>query len=220
MSSLLISSLKLAVALVVATPTYAAAREARLDGWGNYRLGMTVEQASRVRGVSLSNVTFSDYFGSRFALMESLAPVQSDGYSFNLSLYFTPPQRLRLSSIDLAHPGTQDSLAACEIDFENLLRPLEMRYGALSPPVPQPFNLFDVVGKVVEQKDLPGGSSRFDIRLSESGNGPPGYTLKAARTTGTVTVSLEAQYGTFGTAPNRSCDMYVRFANPAALTAP
>ena len=121
-----------AIALIPASTLVAAATDTALDGWGNYKLGMTTDQVRALPGVSLSSPKPGEFFGTRFVEMNSLGTVTFDGRRYKLSLFFTPQERVgldgrqvRLAWIDLIDERTSTSPVECENNFQIVLRNLE-----------------------------------------------------------------------------------------------
>jgi hypothetical protein len=200
-----------AIALIPASTLAVAAAEAALDGWGNYKLGMTTDQARALPGVSLSSPKLGEFFGTRFVEMKSLGTVAFDGRRYALSLFFTPQERvgrdgrqLRLAWIDLINERTSMSPAECEKTFQIVLRNLEKQYGALLPPSRDPFDPLNATPITEEFKDSPDAVSKYVLMTFEPSRG---YAIQAMKVVDAASVAIEAT----GT-PDLNCSLRIRYA--------
>jgi hypothetical protein len=131
------------------------------DGWGQFRFGMTPEQAHAVPGFSWQR----DINIPTMAMMFSLPMTSEYGPNTNVSLSFNGDKKLndiRLSA------GDTRSAANCEKSFLDTLGRLDRKYGAFAPGGEKDINWFVqdalIKGGLLERTsalNLSGSRSRY-----------------------------------------------------------
>jgi len=114
------------LAAILAIPVSAcvtASDETALDGWGNYKIGMTTDEVLAIPGVLLSQPELGEFLGTRFTVRRALETVSFDGRKYSLLLYFPllSQQMARLGWIELVDERGSVPLLQCEADFQNTL---------------------------------------------------------------------------------------------------
>jgi hypothetical protein len=110
----------------VDTPGASTAKHT-LDGWGQFKFGMTPDQAHAVPGVSWPRATNAN--APTVVTMDSLPMTSEYGPDTHVSLAFNPDQKLR--EIRLFFKDTQ-SAADCEKNFLKTLASFDAKVGAFA----------------------------------------------------------------------------------------
>jgi hypothetical protein len=142
-----------------------AVADSPLDGWGQFRFGMTLEQAHAVPGFSWRR----DINAPAMAMMFSLPMTSEYGPSTNVLLNFNGDKKLydiRLS------PTDSQSAANCEKSFLDTLSRLDRKYGVFVPGGEKDINWFaqDILirGGLLERTsslNLSGSRSKYWHRI-------------------------------------------------------
>jgi hypothetical protein len=141
----------------------AGAIETTLQGWGDYRFGMTPDQTRALPGASWSDLgSFPD--GS-IHYMTALASSRIEGHDFRVGVYFDKDKKLK--SINFIEVATARPSAECERGFQDLLRSFEARYGSFSPQL-KPADA--VRPSTIEWRSLPASTSQYYV-LTVGGHG-------------------------------------------------
>ena len=126
----------LAVTLCLSAAAGSATAQSKLDGWGQFRFGMTPDQARAAPGVSWppavktkANAANANANASTADAMESLPMTSEYGPDTHVSLNFNADQKLQ--EIRLNFTDTQ-SAADCENAFQKTLARLDAKYGAFA----------------------------------------------------------------------------------------
>lgn len=127
-----------AIVALSASPSHAA------DGWRGYRFGMGRDEARALPGISWEA---DEEVVPNFIVVNSAAPVQVDGKSYDVSLSFSPASHLH--QIAFAHRLPAAAAAICRVEFETQLAQLERTYGPFLPETPGRNE------KTLETKQLP-----------------------------------------------------------------
>lgn len=119
-----------AMVLVPAAPGAWAADDV-LEGWDQYKFGMTIEQVRAVPGVAWGETQHEEVklYDVKFTFLEAAAPAKIGTGTYNLRIDFKPD--VGLTRIGLEDKTPVKSIAACERKFTNALSELERRHGAL-----------------------------------------------------------------------------------------
>ena len=167
----------------------AAALETTLQGWENYRFGMTPDQTRALSGTSWSDL--KSLPDGSIQYMIGLTTVRIEGHDFHIGVYFDKDQKLK--SIGLAEVATARPSSQCEREFQDLLRSFEARYGIFSPQL-KPDDV--TRPNSIEWRPLPGGNSTYYVLTAGGhsvigGHGEIGYLAAAWREFGRAWVRLQ-----------------------------
>jgi len=154
------------VLLLVSMPSVSnAVADTAPDGWGQFRFGMTLEQAHAVPGFSWRR----DVNTPTMAMMFSLPMTTKYGPITDVALTFNADKKLygiRLS------PGDTHSAANCEKSFLDTLSRLDKKYGTFAPGGEKDINWFSqdnfIRGGLLERTsalNLPGSRSKYWHRV-------------------------------------------------------
>lgn len=155
--------------LVVATIPSASASDEVLEGWDNYKFGMTIEQVRDVPGIAWGEVqtpevTSGDTFSMKFTFLEATAPVTIGAHAYDLKIYFKPD--IGLTSINFEDKTAAKSTAACELRFTDALAAFERKHGAFAArqkagKTPTPFGALDLTWR-----KAPTGASTYEYTMA------------------------------------------------------
>jgi hypothetical protein len=151
--------------------TSAVAVETSLQGWGDYRFGMTPDQVRALPGSSWSRLETKPGLG--FFYMNGISTTSIEGRNFKALVTFDGGKKL-LKSVTFTEAEAIRPFSECERGFQDLLRKFETRYGSFSPDIKPKKEL----GATVEWRTLSGGTSKYLILRPDSGNG---FHLEAKR---------------------------------------
>jgi hypothetical protein len=146
----------LLIAVISLSLSIAAAIETTLQGWGDYRFGMTPDQTRALPGTSWSDL--KSLPDGLIHYMNALAATRIEGHDFRVGVYFDKDKKLK--SISFTEVGTARPSSECERGFQDLLRSLETRYGSFSPQL-KPEDT--VRPSTIEWRPLPGSSSKYYV---------------------------------------------------------
>jgi hypothetical protein len=169
----------LLLACVIGIASFPArAAEATLDGWAQYKFGMTSDQVRAIPGITWDEPQANSYppTGSRAqdknrilppnefiaSTMRSSSAVNKYGFEFNATALFDA--QMTLNEIYALHYSEEQSPEDCEQQFQKLLEVFEMRYGTFVPdynPVDHEHPYADNFEVTTTWRDLPGTKSRY-----------------------------------------------------------
>jgi hypothetical protein len=168
-----------------------AASETTLQGWGDYRFGMTPDQIRTLPGTAWSEL--KSLPDGAIHYMNALAATKIEGHDFQFGVYFDTDKKLK--SISFTEVGTVRPSSECERGFQDLLRTFEMHYGSFSPQL-KPGDA--IKPSVIEWRSLPDGTSKYYVLTAGGhsvigGHGDIGFLAAAWREFGRAWVKVQIQ---------------------------
>ena len=145
-----------------------ALTQTALEGYGEFRFGMKLDQVRAIPGLTwlpfeATKVAAGTPFEMTSRTMKSRGATTIEGKRFQIETYYNSQMEL----ISVTFEGLQRTVspAICEQDFQEFLRKFEGRYGTFSPiDVPQTVNVGFSVS--IEHRRLPGGSSSYQANVA------------------------------------------------------
>jgi hypothetical protein len=179
----------LPIAVIGLGLSMAAAIETTLQGWGEYRFGMTPDQTRTLPGTSWSDL--KSLPDKSIHYMNALAATRIEGHDFQAGVYFDKDKKLK--SISFTEIGTTRPSSECERGFQDLLRNFETRYGSFSPQL-KPGDA--IRPSIIELRPLPGGTSKYYVltvggHSVVGGHGDIGFLAAAWREFGRAWVRVQ-----------------------------
>lgn len=179
----------LPIAVISLGLSIAAAIETTLQGWGDYRFGMTPDQTRALLGTSWSDL--KSLPDGSIHYMNALASTRIEGHDFRVGIYFDKDKKLK--SISFTEVGTARPSSECERGFQDLLRSFETRYGSFSPQL-KPEDA--IRPGTIEWCPLPGSTSKYYVLTVGGhsvigGHGDIGFLAAAWREFGRAWVRVE-----------------------------
>ncbi|HWY63114.1 MAG TPA: hypothetical protein VNW15_14525 [Rhizomicrobium sp.] len=164
--------------VIVLLASAAPARGAdALNGWGDFRFGMSPEQARAVPGQAFGRFSAKNILNQNDGAMASKKPAMLYGIPYTFDLLFNAFQAL--NRISMWNENTI-SRAECETRFLTLVPQLEKSYGALLPVYPErKKNNQDQLPISLEWKNT-AGASRYQLATVYMG-GETAYVWNARK---------------------------------------
>ncbi len=180
-----------AVLAAAAIPSSRAADDV-LDGWDDYKFGMTIEQVRAVPGIAWGEVQTpevisGDTFSMKFTFLKATAPVTIGAHAYDLKIYFKPD--IGLTSVHFEDKTAAKSTAACELRFTDALAALERKHGAFAArqkagKTTTPFGTLDLTWR-----KAPTGSSTYEYTMATMQFEPKGPVHRS------IVSSVTRRYG-------------------------
>lgn len=170
-----------------------AAQAASVDGWGPYKLGMTLDAVRAMPGVQWTQPKITDVPGRVVTSFEAAKPVEVFGEPYRLKVYF---EKGVLGEISLSRKTTN-----CEGDFLDVLGKAEDAYGVFEArDAARPRTLMLTFYSTVEVATPPGSPSHYSRKTIEfPDDGTPAYnlvTLAARHASGTDRLDIITAWDT------------------------
>ena len=181
----------LAIAVIGLSVSMAAAIETTLQGWGDYKFGMTPDQIRALPGTSWSEL--KSLPDGAIHYMNALAATKIEGHDFQVGVYFDTDKKLK--SISFTEIGTARPSSECERGFQDVLRTFETRYGSFSPQL-KPSDA--IKPSAIEWRSLAGSTSKYYVLTAGGhsvigGHGDIGFLAAAWREFGRAWVKVQIQ---------------------------
>jgi hypothetical protein len=155
------------VALAALSAPAPATDSKGLEGWGDYKFGMTPEQVKKIPKASWLDLKTTEFLGVVINRLQASTLFEIAQRSFSASFYFQS-QGLPAPSLQqlmFENKASGQSAASCEAIFLDLLRYAEEQHGAFQATTPaQPEKVESYGSLAIEWRNRPQYKSTYEVR--------------------------------------------------------